>query len=81
MLVLKPVNQSIVSPLAAAVISLDVSDGQSVAKDQIVAIVESMKMQTALTAPVAGIVANLSIDLGATIQAGQLVCEIQPMMQ
>ncbi len=78
MLVLKPVNQSIVSPLAAAVISIDVSDGQTVAKDQIVAIVESMKMQTALTAPVAGIVANLSIVLGATIQAGQLVCEIKP---
>jgi len=76
--VLKPVNQSIVSPLAAAVISVDVNDGQSVAKDQIVAIVESMKMQTALTAPVAGIVANLSIVLGATIQAGQLVCEIKP---
>lgn len=78
MLVLKPVNQSIVSPLAAAVISIDVSDGQTVAKDQIVAIVESMKMQTALTAPVAGTVANLSIALGATIQAGQLVCEIKP---
>jgi acetyl-CoA carboxylase carboxyltransferase component len=77
-LVLKPVNQNIISPLAAAVISIDVSDGQTVVKGQTVAVVESMKMQTALTAPVAGTVANLSIALGATIQTGQLVCEIKP---
>ncbi|MCT2529701.1 biotin carboxylase [SAR92 clade bacterium H921] len=73
---MKPVNQTVVSPLAAAVVGLDVSDGQCVAKDQIIAVVESMKMQTALTAPVAGTIANLCIDLGDTIQAGQLVCEI-----
>lgn len=75
---MKPVNQTIVSPLAAVVVSIDVSDGEQVAKDQIVAVVESMKMQTALTAPVAGWVANLSITVDATIQAGQLICEIQP---
>ena len=75
---LKSVNQSIVSPLAAVVISLDVIDGQSVAQDQIVAIIESMKMQTAVIAPVAGTVTNLAIVLGATIQAGQLVCDIAP---
>lgn len=77
--VLKPVNQTIESPLAAAVISIDVTEGQSVAKDQIVAVVESMKMQTALTASVAGTVVKLFIAMGATIQAGQLVCEIAPM--
>lgn len=75
---MKPVNQTIVSPLAAVVVSIDVSDGEQVAKDQIVAVVESMKMQTALTAPVAGWVANLSITVDATIQTGQLICEIQP---
>ena len=74
---MKPVKQSILSPLAAAVVSIDVTEGQLVAKDQIVAVLESMKMQTAIHAPVAGVVANLSIALDATIQAGQLICEIE----
>ena len=74
---MKPVKQSILSPLAAAVVSIEVSEGQLVAKDQIVAVLESMKMQSAIHAPVAGVVANLSIVLDATIQAGQLICEIE----
>ena len=65
------------SPLAAAVVSIDVTEGQLVAKDQIVAVLESMKMQTAIHAPIAGVVTNLSIALDATIQAGQLICEIE----
>jgi len=43
---LKPVKQSILSPLAAAVVSIDVAEGQLVDKNQIVAVLESMKMQS-----------------------------------
>jgi len=74
---LKPVKQSILSPLSAAVVSIDITEGQLVDKNQIVAVLESMKMQTAIHAPIAGVVANLSIVLDATIQAGQLICEIE----
>ena len=43
---LKGSAQSVVSPLAAAVISVDVELGQAVVAKQIIATVESMKMQT-----------------------------------
>ena len=74
---MKPVKQSILSPLSAAVVSIDITEGQLVDKNQIVAVLESMKMQTAIHAPIAGVVANLSIVLDATIQSGQLICEIE----
>jgi acetyl-CoA/propionyl-CoA carboxylase biotin carboxyl carrier protein len=53
--------------MAAAVVSVDVIVGQSVDKNQIIAVIESMKMQTAITAPVAGIIENINVSAGQTI--------------
>jgi len=60
--------------MAAAVVSVDVIVGQSVDKNQIIAVIESMKMQTAITAPVAGIIENINVSAGQTIQEGQVIC-------
>ena len=73
---LKGSAQSVVSPLAAAVISVDVELGQAVAAKQIIATVESMKMQTALVAPVSGVVLEIGVTVGQTVQTGHVVCRI-----
>ena len=73
---LKSSAQSVVSPLAAAVISVDVELGQAVAAKQIIATVESMKMQTALLAPVSGVVLEIGVTVGQTVQTGHVVCRI-----
>ena len=59
------------APLAAAVVSVDVSQGQTVSEGQLIATLESMKMQTAILAPTAGIISALTVALGETVQAGQ----------
>lgn len=59
------------APLAAAVVSVDVSQGQTVSEGQLIATLESMKMQTAILAPTAGIISTLTVALGETVQAGQ----------
>ena len=59
------------APLAAAVVSVDVSQGQTVSEGQLIATLESMKMQTAILAPNAGIISALTVALGETVQAGQ----------
>lgn len=59
------------APLAAAVVSIDVSQGQTVSEGQLIATLESMKMQTAILAPTAGIISALTVALGETVQAGQ----------
>ncbi|MBT5796792.1 MAG: biotin carboxylase, partial [Porticoccaceae bacterium] len=73
---LKGSAQSVVSPLAAAVISVDVELGQAVVAKQIIATVESMKMQTALVAPVSGVVLEIGVTVGQTVQTGHVVCKI-----
>ena len=64
---------TITSPLAAAVISIEVEQGQYVEQAQIVVVLESMKMQTALTAGFSGKVQSIDIAAGDTVQAGQIL--------
>ncbi len=67
----------ITSPLAAAVISVDVKLGDPVAKGQPLVNLESMKMQTLLTAPEDAVITAILVASGDTIQAGQLLLEIK----
>lgn len=67
----------ITSPLAAAVISINVRLGDQVAKGQPLASLESMKMQTLVTAPEDSVISAVLIAAGDTIQAGQLLFEIE----
>ena len=69
-------EHSIVSPMAAALVSVDVISGQSVDKNHIIAVIESMKMQTAITASVAGLITDIKVTAGQTIQEGQLICKV-----
>jgi biotin carboxyl carrier protein len=62
--------------MAAALVSINVSPGDWVEKDQIIAVVESMKMQTAVVAPVAGLITELNVSVGDTVQDGHLICHV-----
>ena len=66
-----PTVHTIASPLAAAIISIDVELGQYVEQAQVMPVLESMKMQTALTASFSGTVQSIDIGAGDTVQAGQ----------
>ncbi|CAB3776673.1 urea carboxylase [Pararobbsia alpina] len=53
-----------------------VEEGEEVVEGQTVAIVESMKMEIAVTAPVGGVVARVNCKSGAPVQAGQALMVI-----
>ena len=67
----------ITSPLAAAVISVDVQPGHQVLKDQPLVSLESMKMQTLVSAPEDAVVKAVLVANGDTIQAGQILFELE----
>ena len=67
----------ITSPLAAAVISVEVKLGDPVAKGQPLVNLESMKMQTLVTAPEDAGVTAVLVANGDTIQVGQMLFEIE----
>jgi acetyl-CoA carboxylase carboxyltransferase component/biotin carboxyl carrier protein len=58
------------APLRGTVVSLSVAPGQAVKAGEGVAVLEAMKMQHEVAAPVAGLVQHLAAEVGATIDEG-----------
>ena len=73
-----PEGTPVESPVAGNIWQLQVSEGDSVEEGQMVAILESMKMEIEVTAPEAGQVIHIARQEGQQIDAGQAVMVIQP---
>ncbi|MGO4813992.1 pyruvate carboxylase [Cupriavidus sp. 2MCAB6] len=65
------------SPMQGAVITVNVRVGQVVAKGEVVAAIEAMKMETSVVAEVSGTVKEILVQPGAQVRAGQLLMELQ----
>ena len=62
--------------MPAAVVSVAVSAGDQVAKGQTVLVLEAMKMQHPINAPVDGIVAEVGVAAGQQVDAGTVLAVI-----
>jgi pyruvate carboxylase len=62
----------------SGVVTLQVAVGDQVAAGQAVASIEAMKMEAAITAPVAGTIERLAIPKTQQVDAGDLIVVIQP---
>jgi pyruvate carboxylase len=60
----------------SGVVTLQVEEGATVAAGQAVASIEAMKMEAAITAPVAGVVKRLAIPATQQVEGGDLIVEI-----
>ncbi len=65
------------APMHGKVLALLVERGQKVGKGHRVAIVEAMKMEHALTAPLDGIVAEIAVSVGGQVAEGAMVMVIK----
>ena len=63
--------------LAGNIWKVLVKDGASVAADETLLIIESMKMEIPVNAPAAGRVARVHVSEGDTVQEGQLLVELE----
>jgi len=63
-------GNAILSPMHGAVIELRVEPGQEIAEQQVVAVVEAMKMMNEIRAHRAGIAATVHAAVGETVEAG-----------
>jgi biotin carboxyl carrier protein len=66
----------VASPLAGTLAKVEVSPGQRVAKGDLLAVVEAMKMETSLLAPFSGTVVGVRSAVGGPVAAGQVVVEV-----
>jgi pyruvate carboxylase len=61
----------------SGVVTLQVGEGDTVTAGQVVATIEAMKMEAAITAPAGGTVARLAIGRTQQVDAGDLIVELQ----
>jgi methylmalonyl-CoA carboxyltransferase small subunit len=72
-----PVDESKVcrSPIAGVVVRSSVQVGQSIQVNDVLLVLEAMKMETTITSPVAGVVAKVNVAVGDPVQGGQILVE------
>jgi len=70
------IPQEITPPMPAVVVRILVSRGDSVKQGQGVIVVESMKMETTLTAPYGGVVRTVNVARGDKVMPGQILADI-----
>ena len=66
------------APMPGLVVDLLAEVGERVEAGRPIVIVEAMKMQNALTAPVSGRIAAIPVTRGAAVETGQLLVAITP---
>ncbi|MCL2735183.1 MAG: biotin/lipoyl-binding protein [Propionibacteriaceae bacterium] len=76
-----PVHQAgkdVIAPLAGSVRKILVEKGTAVKEGQVVAILEAMKMETEITSSYTGRVSAVKVEVGAAVQGGDPIMEIEP---
>lgn len=66
------------APMAGKLLRLDVRLGDTVKAGQAVAVIEAMKMENELVAPLDGVVVELAAAAPSAIEKGTLVARIEP---
>lgn len=65
------------SSIPGAVSKINVKVGDTVEENQVLAIVEAMKMETSITARMSGVVEEVLAEAGNTVKAGQLIIRLK----
>ncbi len=66
------------APMPGLVVAVNVAAGQQVEKGQVVAVLESMKMQMEFKAPISGKVKEVAVQAGQQVEKGKLMVRVEP---
>lgn len=70
-------GDALTSPMQGTIVKIAVEEGGTVAEGDLVVVLEAMKMEQPLNAHKSGTVTGLSAQVGATVTAGAVICEIK----
>jgi methylmalonyl-CoA carboxyltransferase 1.3S subunit len=65
------------SPIAGIVVRIAAQPGQRIQPGDILIVLEAMKMETNITAPMAGKLSEIRVKQGDSVQSGQVVAEFE----
>ncbi|MGN6677321.1 MAG: biotin carboxylase N-terminal domain-containing protein, partial [Streptosporangiaceae bacterium] len=69
-------GDGLVSPMQGTIVKIVAPNGEHVAAGDAVVVLEAMKMEQPLTAHKDGTVADLAVEVGQTVSAGQVICRL-----
>ena len=64
--------------MPGSVVTVEVAEGDAVTRGQTLVVVEAMKMEHPVTAPVDGTVVGLAVAAGDPVEAGQALVTVHP---
>ena len=65
------------SPMAGVVFKINVQVGQQIQTDDVLMVLEAMKMETNVTSPLTGQVASIEVAVGDAVQVDQVVVRFE----
>ncbi len=64
-------------PMPGTILEVKVKDGDVVKAGQAVFVLEAMKMESDIPAPVAGTIRGVAVQKGASVETGSVLCSIE----
>lgn len=68
---------SVTAPMVGKILKLEKQVGDTVQEDEVVLVMEAMKMEIFVSAPVSGTIKNILVEPGQSVQADDLLAEIE----
>ncbi len=69
---------AVVSQMTGRIVRIDVKTGDTVSEGDVLLVVEAMKMENEITAPVGGTVKEINVNAGARVSEGDTLLVIEP---
>jgi acetyl-CoA/propionyl-CoA carboxylase, biotin carboxylase, biotin carboxyl carrier protein len=73
----KATGDELVSPMQGTIVKIVAADGEQVSAGDTIVVLEAMKMEQPLTAHKEGTVTGLSVQVGQTVPAGAVICQLK----
>ncbi|MEE4582471.1 acetyl/propionyl/methylcrotonyl-CoA carboxylase subunit alpha [Streptomyces antimycoticus] len=70
-------GDALASPMQGTIVKVAVDEGDTVAEGDLIVVLEAMKMEQPLNAHRAGTVKSLNANVGASVSAGAVICELK----
>jgi methylmalonyl-CoA carboxyltransferase small subunit len=65
------------SPIAGVVVRVSAQVGQAIQTNDVLLVLEAMKMETVITSPIAGKVARVNVNVADAVTSGQVLVEFE----
>ena len=69
-------GETLSAPMPGTILAVNVQNGASVKKGDVLVILEAMKMENEIMAPCDGTIASVNVTKGASVDAGTVICVI-----